>query len=571
MSTEVEIRAPAEQTEGTRSQILRWLKSVGESVTENEPLIELETDKVTVEVPSPGSGTLREILKQEQDEIGPGELLGRIEADGAGRSASSGTRASDDARVSSSNLNASADTTRPGASADAVRAAADAAMQGSADAVVSVPIATPNDADGGRTGQGDRAGSRDAYASGTVLGSHAGSNDASNGQVAHQRAAGVEAPGLAAQPLSPAVKRLLAERGLDASAVRGTGQGGRITVANILAHGHPGGAQSASTSTAVGSAASQAQLVRGAPSAGSALGGRASSGGSSPNEGAELVGGGAGHGRGVGMGRDAGLGRDAGDALFSGAGASSSRSAQTAADGATDAGGPWHRVPHTATRKRIAEHMVQSLLLTAPHVTTVFEADLTAVLEHRQRNKDDFMRRGAPLTLTAYFLQATVVAIRAVPEANSRWTDSALEVFDSMHIGVATALETGLVVPVLRDMQSRDLFETAKGLDDLISRARYGRLTPADMRGGTFTISNHGVSGSLVATPIIINQPQSAILGVGKLEKRPVVVTSEDTGEDRIVIRPRCYVTLTIDHRVMDGHQANRFLQTFVEWLAKPQ
>src|SRR6185369_618920 len=142
MSTEVEIRAPVEQTEGTRSQILRWLKSVGESVTENEPLIELETDKVTVEVPSPGSGTLREILKQEQDEIGPGELLGRIEAAGAGRSASSATRVADDAQASPSNLNAGADTVRSGGSADAVRAAADAAMQGSADAVVSVPIST---------------------------------------------------------------------------------------------------------------------------------------------------------------------------------------------------------------------------------------------------------------------------------------------------------------------------------------------------------------------------------------------------------------------------------------------
>jgi 2-oxoglutarate dehydrogenase E2 component (dihydrolipoamide succinyltransferase) len=199
-------------------------------------------------------------------------------------------------------------------------------------------------------------------------------------------------------------------------------------------------------------------------------------------------------------------------------------------------------------------------------VTTVFEADLTAVLEHRQRNKDDFARRGAPLTLTAYFLQAAVAAIRAVPEANSRWTDSALEVFDSMHIGIATALDTGLIVPVLRDVHSRDLFETAQGLEDLVSRAREGRLSPADVRGGTFTISNHGVSGSLVATPIIINQPQSAILGVGKLEKRPVV--GSENGEDRIVIRPRCYVTLTIDHRVMDGHQANRFLQTFVERLA---
>jgi 2-oxoglutarate dehydrogenase E2 component (dihydrolipoamide succinyltransferase) len=230
--------------------------------------------------------------------------------------------------------------------------------------------------------------------------------------------------------------------------------------------------------------------------------------------------------------------------------------------------GNTRRIPHSAVRKRIAEHMVQSLLHTAPHVTTVFEADMTAVLAHRLQHRDDFARRGVPLTLTAYFLQAAVDALRTVPEANSRWTDTALEVFESMHIGVATALEEGgLVVPVLRDVQSRDLFATAHGLNDLVVRAREGRLAPADVRGGTFTISNHGVSGSLVATPIIINQPQSAILGIGKLEKRPVVVT--EGGEDRIVIRPRCYVTLTIDHRVMDGHQANRFLQAFVERLTR--
>jgi 2-oxoglutarate dehydrogenase E2 component (dihydrolipoamide succinyltransferase) len=119
---------------------------------------------------------------------------------------------------------------------------------------------------------------------------------------------------------------------------------------------------------------------------------------------------------------------------------------------------------------------------------------------------------------------------------------------------------------VLRDAQARDLYDIAHALHDLVTRARAGKLSPPEVRGGTFTISNHGVSGSLVATPIIINQPQSAILGVGKLEKRPVVVS--ENAEDRIVIRPRCYVTLTIDHRVMDGHQANRFLQTFVERLA---
>jgi len=202
----------------------------------------------------------------------------------------------------------------------------------------------------------------------------------------------------------------------------------------------------------------------------------------------------------------------------------------------------------------------------APHVTTVFEADLTAVLKDRARQRDDFARRGAPLTLTAYFVQATVAAIRAVPEANSRWSESALEIFDDIHIGIATAVEgTGLVVPVLRDAQRRDLYGVAHGLEDLVSRARTGRLAPTDVRGGTFTISNHGVSGSLLAAPIIINQPQSAILGVGKLEKRPVVV--EEGDEQRIVVRPRCFVTLTLDHRVMDGHQANRFMQTFVDHL----
>ncbi len=466
MSSEVEIRAPAEQTEGTRSQILRWLKSVGDAVTENEPLIELETDKVTVEVASPGSGTLREILKQEQEEIGPGDLLGWIQAAGVALTGGAAQRSGQNGGPAS----------------------------GTAD------------------GQGEvHGGSRTATGGATGL-THdmraAGEGSLEAGAAgAGAVGAGVQAAGAATRDLSPAVRRLLVERGLDASEVRGTGQGGRVTVGDVLGHG----------------------TIRVSP-------GTATPGTAAPS---------------------AAPGAAPGAAVAP---------APAVLDGA--AAGPSHRVPHTATRKRIAEHMVQSLLHTAPHVTTVFEADLTAVLEHRQRNKEEFARRGAPLTLTAYFLQATVAAIRAVPEANSRWTDSALEIFDFMHIGVATALETGLVVPVLRDVQARDLFETAKGLEDLVSRAREGRLATTDVRGGTFTISNHGVSGSLVATPIIINQPQAAILGIGKLEKRPVVSSDADGGEDRIVIRPRCYVTLTIDHRVMDGHQANRFLQTFVARLA---
>jgi len=133
-------------------------------------------------------------------------------------------------------------------------------------------------------------------------------------------------------------------------------------------------------------------------------------------------------------------------------------------------------------------------------------------------------------------------------------------------LGIATAVEgTGLMVPVLRNVQTLDLFGIAQSLDRLVSAAREGNLEPADVRGGTFTISNHGVSGSLLAAPIVIHQPQSAILGIGKLEKRAVVIVKGD--EEAIVVRSRCYVTLTIDHRVMDGHQANRFLQTFVRTL----
>ncbi|MGH8129915.1 MAG: 2-oxo acid dehydrogenase subunit E2, partial [Steroidobacteraceae bacterium] len=221
------------------------------------------------------------------------------------------------------------------------------------------------------------------------------------------------------------------------------------------------------------------------------------------------------------------------------------------------------RVPHTPMRRRIAAHMVESLLQTAPHVTTVFEADMSAVLAHRARHRQEFERRGVSLTLTAYFLAACVDAIRAVPEANGRWTDDAILINERIDIGVGTALEgRGLVVPVIRDLGHLDLAGIAGALGEIVKRAREDRLTPTDLRGGTFTISNHGVSGSLVAAPIVINQPQSAILGIGKLEKRAVVVAQD--GKDAIVVRPRCYVTLTIDHRVLDGHRANQFMETLV-------
>lgn len=204
-------------------------------------------------------------------------------------------------------------------------------------------------------------------------------------------------------------------------------------------------------------------------------------------------------------------------------------------------------------RRSIADHMVKSVA-TAPHVTAVFEADLSAVIRHREAHQKAF-------TFTAYFVRASVAALQRVPEVNSRWRDQGLELYDDCNIGIGTALPGGgLIVPVLRQAQDLDLAETARRLEDLTTRARAGTLEPRDVQGGTFTISNHGVSGSLLATPIVINQPQSAILGIGKLEQR-VRVAAGGSFE----ARPMLYVTLTIDHRALDGFQANAFLSRWVE------
>jgi len=224
-----------------------------------------------------------------------------------------------------------------------------------------------------------------------------------------------------------------------------------------------------------------------------------------------------------------------------------------------------HSVPHDRMRLRIAENMLNSVTR-APHVTAMFEADFSAIMRHRAGHKDAWAKKGVKLTYTAYLVAAAAEAMKVAPAINSRWHDDRLELFDDINIGVGTALgEKGLIVPVLRKVQTLSLKGVAAGLEGLIEKARTESLSSADVSGGTFTISNHGVSGSLFASPIIINQPQSAILGVGKLEKR--VVVREVDGVDTIQIRPLSYVSLTIDHRVVDGHQTNAWLSRFVELL----
>ena len=239
--------------------------------------------------------------------------------------------------------------------------------------------------------------------------------------------------------------------------------------------------------------------------------------------------------------------------------------AKAPAPAPSDTGIASHSIPHDRMRLKIAENMLNSVTQ-APHVTAMFEADFSAIMRHRAAHKDKWAKQGVKLTYTAYIVAACVEAMKVAPAINSRWHADRLEIFDDVNIGVGTALGSkGLIVPVLRQAQRLSLQGIAAGLDELVEKARAEKLTAQDVKGGTFTISNHGVSGSLFASPIIINQPQSAILGVGKLEKR--VVVREVDGVDSIQIRPMAYVSLTIDHRVVDGHQTNGWLSRFVEVL----
>jgi 2-oxoglutarate dehydrogenase E2 component (dihydrolipoamide succinyltransferase) len=218
-------------------------------------------------------------------------------------------------------------------------------------------------------------------------------------------------------------------------------------------------------------------------------------------------------------------------------------------------------IPHDRMRLAIAENMARAVA-EQPHVTAVFEADFTAVAAH----KAAMAARGVKLSYTAYIVKAAAEAMAVAPAINGRWESDRIAISPTIDIGVGTALgDKGLVVPVVKNAGSMTLEEIGASLDDLTRRARDGNLERSDVSGGSFTISNHGVSGSLLAAPIILHQGQAAILGVGKLEKRVVVRTVN--GRDAMLIHPMAYVTLTIDHRVVDGHQTNAWLSRFVEIL----
>lgn len=392
----IEIRMTEEQNEGTEASLGKWLKVSGDRVAEHEPLVEINTDKVTIEVAAPASGTIRDLLKTSGETVLPGDLLGTIDTEDA-------TSSSDSIRNTS--------TPKPSPAAQ-------------------LPASSKSET---------------------------------------------------TTTFSPVVRRMLTELNLDPQSISKVSRGGRITPADIAAH--------------------------------------------------------------------------------------LSTKNPAAADAETDPRFSGRRVPHTPMRRSIANHMARSVQ-TAPHVTSVFEADLHNVLADRAARKQAAPADGAP-SVTAYLIRAALAAIKIVPEVNSKWHDAYLEVFDHVNFGVGTALESGgLVVPVIRDAHSMDILELSRRLREMTDKARSGKLTQADMEGGTFTLSNHGVSGSLLATPIILPHGQAAILGAGKMQKR--VIVCETGSRELFRIRPMMYVTLTVDHRVLDGQQTNGFLTAFVSALENP-
>lgn len=221
---------------------------------------------------------------------------------------------------------------------------------------------------------------------------------------------------------------------------------------------------------------------------------------------------------------------------------------------------PGTLIKHTAIRKSIAEHMVMSKH-TSPHVLTVMEADMSKVAKHRSANKAIFERDGVNLTFTAYFMTAIVAGLKAFPIVNSSWSDEGVIVHKNINLGMAVSLgEEGLIVPVIKNADNLSLLAMARAINDLANRARNKKLQPDDVKGGTFTLTNHGTSGSLFAFPVI-NQPQSGILGVGAMQKRAVVI------DDAIAIRPMVYMSFVFDHRILDGASADWFLAKVKETL----
>lgn len=416
----VEIRVPTLGESVTEATIARWFKKAGESVNADEPLVELETDKVTLEVNAPTSGRLAEVLADEGSDVEVGAVLGRIEA-GAGAPADDGRDLRD----------------RPEEKA---------------------------------LSQGD--------------GPETVETAAANEQVARQRGDGAGQAG-------PAARKIAEEKGLDLGQVAPTGPKGNVTKGDVLKAEAPVPPPSARLAPAKAEAPAQAPAARPA-------------------------------------------GRE-------------------------------ERVRMTRLRKRIAERLKEAQN-TAAMLTTFNECDMGAVMALRERYQDSFSKRhGIKLGFMGFFVKACIEALRAYPAVNAEIDGDEIVYKHYYDIGVAVSTDQGLVVPVIRDADQASLADIEKRIGDLGKRAREGKLAIEDLQGGTFSITNGGIFGSLLSTPIL-NPPQVGILGMHKIQERPMVMP-----KGGIEARPMMYVALSYDHRIIDGREAVSFLVRVKECIEAPE
>jgi len=447
-------------TEGTVS---KWLKNEGDRVEKDEAILEISTDKVDAEVPSPAAGKLLEILVNEGETVEVGSVLARV---GASSGASSGAATAAPGRSSAP--------VRPSESTSAANAEARTSVRAISAAEIAPQTAAAAAAAGGANGR-----------TSTV-------------------------DDLRRTKSSPLVRNIAREHGIDITRIPGSGISGRVTKQDILSFIETGAALRPQDLLKKGAATAPA-ISRSVPAA-------------QPT---------------------------AKKAEFN---------APEAVAMAED------RVEKMSVmRKKIAEHMVFSKQ-TSAHVTSVYEIDMTNVARFRERNKDAFQQQfGTKLTFMPFIFQGVTNAIKRFRIVNTQVAGDNIIYKADINLGMAVALDWGLIVPVIKNADTLSLSELATTANDLADRARAKRLSPDEVQGGTFTITNPGVFGGLFGTPII-NQPQVAILCVGTIEKRPKVVTSAE-GDDSIAIRTMAYFALTYDHRIVDGADAEKFLAYLKNYL----
>jgi 2-oxoglutarate dehydrogenase E2 component (dihydrolipoamide succinyltransferase) len=486
--------------------ITRWMKQVGERVERDEPLFEISTDKVDAEIPSPAAGTLTEIKFKEGETVEVNKVVAIIGAEGEQPTAPAAS-----AQPAASAPAAQAAVASEPPPAPAAPPPVAAASQPVAPPPPAATTQTPQTAEvAGRSYDDQRPGAK-AEGQSLASGAQGGNGEAqpvATGTGANGGAQSVE--DLRRTKSSPLVRNIAREHNIDITQLEGTGMSGRVTKNDILSF-IESGASAAPTPQPAAQASvqmppAQQPAVQAPPPA----------------------------------------------------------PAPHVQPGVGD------RVePMTLMRRKIAEHMIMSQN-TSAHVATVYEIDMTRIAKLRDRHKAEFLARtGTKLTYMPFIFQAITSALRKFPIFNSQVSGDQIIYKQDINLGMAVALDWGLIVPVIKRADDLSISGLARAANDLADRARNKQLKPDEVAGGTFTITNPGVFGGLFGTPII-NQPQVAILGIGTIEKRAKVLTTPE-GDDFIAIRHMAYFALSFDHRIIDGADAERFLAYVKELLEAGQ